>query len=77
MEPLIPSPNNIVKNEDIGGPPIPLQPKVEHVDSTGSKGNSSESKDELQDEVDGASKEIDEANKESPNSDYANPDRPR
>ena len=37
MEPLIPSTDNIVKNKDIGGPLIPLQPKVEHVDTTGWK----------------------------------------
>ena len=47
MEPLIPFPNDIVKNKAIGGPPIPLQPKVEHVDAIGSERNSSELEDEL------------------------------
>ena len=46
-EPLIPSPDNIVKNKDIGGPPIPLQQKVEPVDPTGLEGNSLESEDKL------------------------------
>ena len=48
-EPLIPPPDNIVKSECIGGPPIPLQPKVEDVDPAGSDGNSSESEDDQRD----------------------------
>ena len=45
-EPLIPSLHDIVKNEGIGRPPIPLQPKVEDVDPTRSDGNSLESEDD-------------------------------
>ena len=46
MEPLIPSPHNIVKNKGISRPPIPLQPKVEDVDPFESDGNSLESEDD-------------------------------
>ena len=53
IEPLIPFLDNIMKNEDIGGPPIPLQPKVADVDPIGSGGNSSESENDHHDQVDG------------------------
>ena len=76
MEPLIPSPNNIVKNKGISGPPIPLQPKVEDVDSIGLDGNSSDSEVELHDRVDGGGRGIDEAEKESPDEGNTNPNRP-
>ena len=75
-EPLFPSLNNIVKNEDIDGPPIPLQPKVEDIDSTGSEGNLSELKDELCNRVDGARKGVDEVDKEIPNANNPNPNQP-
>ena len=52
-EPLIPSPDNIVKNEGISEPPISLQPKVEVVDPTESDGNSSELEDDHCARVDG------------------------
>ena len=75
MELLIPSPHNIVKNEGIGGPPIPLQPKVEDVDPTGSDVNSSESEDDHQDRVEGGGRGVEETDKESPEEGNANPDR--
>ena len=75
MQPLIPSPHNIVKNEDIGGPPIPLQPKVEDIDPTRLDGNSLESEDDHRDQVEGGGRGIKESDKESPDEGNANPDR--
>ena len=62
-----------MKNKDIDGPPIPLQPKVQDVDSTRLEVNSSKLEDELHNGVDEAGKGIDEADKESPNASNANP----
>ena len=76
MESLVPSENNIMKNEGISKSPIPSQPKAEDVDPSESKGNLSESKDELHDRVDGAGKEVDEIDKENLNADNTNPDQP-
>ena len=75
-EPLIPSLHNIVKNKGIGGPPIPLQPKVEDVDPTGSDRNSSELEDNHQDQVEGGGRGVEESDKEIPEEGNANSDRP-
>ena len=74
MEPLIPSLDNIVKNEGIGGPSIPLQPEVEDIDSTGSDENLLESEDDRCDRVDGGGRGIDECDKESLDEGNPNPD---
>ena len=71
---LFPSPDNIVKNKDISGPPIPLQPNVKDVNPTGSERNLSELGDKLRDPVDGAGKGLNKADKESPNAGNTNPD---
>ena len=75
-EPLIPSPHNIVKNEGIGEPPIPLQPKVEDVDPTGSNKILSELKDDHRDRIEGGGRGVKESDKKSPDKGNANPDRP-
>ena len=76
MKPLIPSLHDIVKNEGIGGPSIPLQPKVEDIDPTGLDGNSSESEDDHQDQAEGGGRGLEESDKESPDEGNGNPDRP-
>ena len=76
MEPLIPFPHNIMKNKGIGGPPIPLQPKVEDVDPTGSDKNSSESEDDHRARVERGGRGVEESDKESPKEGNANSDRP-
>ena len=73
---MIPFLDNIVKNKGIGKPPIPLQPKVEDVDSTRSCRNSSELEDDHRDRVDGGGRGADEFDKESPDEGNANSDRP-
>ena len=75
-EPLIPPPDKIVKSECIGGPPIPLQPKVEDVNLAGLDGNSSESEDDHRDRVEGGGRGVEESKRESPNESNINPDRP-
>ena len=75
-KPLIPPPDNIVKNECIGRPPIPLQPKVEDVDPTRSDGNSSELEDDQHDQVEGGGRGVQESKRESPNESNINPDQP-
>ena len=75
-EPLIPPPGNIVKNECIGGPPIPLQPKAEHADAAGSDGMSSESEDDQRDRVEGGGTGVEESEQECPNESNINSDRP-
>ena len=75
-EPLIPSPNNIIKNEGIGGPRIPFQPKVEDVDQIGLGENSSELYDYHRDRIHGCGRAGDKSNKEIPDEGNANPDRP-
>ena len=65
-----------MKNEGISGPPIPLQPKVEDVDSIESDGNSSKSEDDHCDQIDGGGRGVDESDKESLNEGNANSDRP-
>ena len=65
-----------MKNEGIGGSPIPLQSKVEDVDPTRSDKNSSESEDDHQDRVVGGRRGVKESDKESPEESNANTDRP-
>ena len=65
-----------MKNKDIGGPPIPFQPKVEDVDQTGLGENSSESYDYHRDRVHGCGGGANKSDKESPDEGNANPDRP-
>ena len=65
-----------MKNKGIGGPPIPLQPKVDNVDPTGSDGNSSKSEDDHQDQAEGGGREVEESDKESPEEGNSNPDQP-
>ena len=72
-EPLIPPPDNIVKSECIGGPPIPLQPQVEDADAAGSDGISSESKDDQRDRVEGGETGVEESEQECPTESNINP----
>ena len=65
-----------MKSECIGGPPIPLQPKVEDVDADGSDGISSELEDDQRDRVEGGGTGVEESKRESPNESNINPDRP-
>ena len=71
---MFPSSNNIVKNEDIGRPPILLQLKVENVYTIRSERNSSKSEDKLCNRVNGVGKGVNEADKQSPNVGNINPD---
>ena len=73
-EPLIPPPHNIVKSECIGGPPIPLQSKVEDADAAGSDGMSSESEDDQHNRVEGGGTGVEESERECPNESNINPD---
>ena len=75
-ESLIPPSNYIVKNKCIGGPPIPLQPKVEDVDPAESDGISSELEDDHRDRVEGGGRGVEESERESPEKSNINPDRP-
>ena len=75
-EPLIPSPDNIVKNEGISRPPISFQPKVKNVDQTGLGRNLSESEDNHRDRVDGGGRAANESDKESLDEGNGNSDRP-
>ena len=72
-EPLIPSPDNIMKSKGIGRPPIPLQPKMEDVDPTRSDRNSLESEDDHRDRVDGGGRGVNVSDNESPDEGNPNP----
>ena len=63
-----------MKSECIGGPPIPVQPKVEDVDHAGSDGNSSELEDDQRDRVEGGGRRVEESKRECPNESNINPD---
>ena len=65
-----------MKSECIGGPPIPLQPKVEDVDPIGSDGNLSKLEDDQSDRVEGGGRGVEESKLECPNESNINPDRP-
>ena len=75
-KPLIPSLRNIVKNDAIGGPPIPLQPKPEDNDPTRSDRNSSGSEEDHRDKVEGGGRGVEESDIDSLDEGNANPDRP-